>query len=104
MFFNRKRNPLWSIFVSVSELIAAWGSANYHQTKRSTEELKELLMLNQAKLDELTARLKALEPKIDALEATQSQPVDATALEAEVAAVEAKFAAPAAPTPPADPA
>jgi hypothetical protein len=50
-------------------------------------------MLDQATIDSLTARIKALEPKVAALEAAQQPPVDATALEAEVTKLEAQFPA-----------
>lgn len=45
-------------------------------------------MLTQAKIDELTARIKALEPKVAAIEAAEQPPVDATALDAELTTLE----------------
>jgi DNA-binding GntR family transcriptional regulator len=45
-------------------------------------------MLTQEKIDALTARIKALEPKVAQLEANQQPPVDSAALEAELTTLE----------------
>lgn len=91
--FGVRKSFIKQVVSVLAEVTASWGRHNEQLILRCHNQQMELLMLNQQALDDLTARIKAMEPKVDALEAAQQPPLDATALTAEVATLEAQFAA-----------